>query len=343
MRNVLITGGAGYIGSHTTKLLSRKGYCPVVLDNLSFGHRWAVRGPFVHGSLADYDLLCDVLSKYRIDSVIHFAAHAYVGESMDRPEKYFQNNVVNSLTLLQAMLTKRVNRIVFSSSCTVYGEPRVLPLTEDHPQNPSNPYGDSKLFVEKVLRWYGVAHGLQSVALRYFNAAGADPEGDLGEVHDPETHLIPLVIETALKLRPAIEIYGTDYQTPDGTAVRDYVHVSDLAVAHLQALEYLNGGGASDTFNLGTGRGHSVKEVIETVERVSGFPVSAEERGRRPGDPPMLVASAGKARQALGWEPQYVTLDAIVRTAWAWHSHQSRDSLFSPVSGQDRKEKQGAG
>ena len=320
MGNVLVTGGAGYIGSHTTKLLSRNGYRPIVLDNLSSGHRWAVRGHFVQGTLADYDLLCDVLSTYRIDSVIHFAANAYVGESMDRPEKYFQNNVVNSLTLLQAMLAKRVKRIVFSSSCTVYGEPRVLPLSEEHPQNPTNPYGDSKLFVEKVLRWYAIAHGLQSVALRYFNAAGADPEGDLGEVHDPETHLIPLAIETALNVRPALEIYGTDYQTPDGTAIRDYVHVCDLALAHLRALEYLDGGGPSAAFNLGTGQGHSVKDVIKTVERVSGRRVRLNERARRPGDPPMLVASADKAREELGWEPHYVTLDSIVETAWAWHS-----------------------
>jgi UDP-arabinose 4-epimerase len=319
MRNILVTGGAGYIGSHTTKSLASNGYQPIVLDNLSTGHRWAVRGEFVEGTLADYELVCDVLATYRIDSVIHFAANAYVGESMERPEKYFDNNVVNSLTLLRAMLAKGVKRIVFSSSCTVYGTPHSLPVSEEHPRNPTNPYGDSKLFIEKVLEWYGVAHGFQSVALRYFNAAGADPGGELGEVHDPEPHLIPLCFDAALQVRPQIEIYGTDYETPDGTAVRDYVHVNDLAMAHLQALEYLNRGGASNVFNIGTGRGHSVREVIEAVARVSGRTVRRRERDRRPGDPPMLVASAAKARQVLGWEPKYVSLDEIVQTAWAWH------------------------
>ncbi len=266
MMRVLVTGGAGYIGSHTAKALARDGFEPVVLDNLVTGHRSAVRwGPFVRGDVGDRGLVRRVIRDHRVEAVVHFAACAYVGESIQDPRKYFRNNVANTLALLDAMLDAGVDQIVFSSTCATYGVPDELPIGEDHPQRPVNPYGDSKLFVERMLGAYGVAYGLRSVALRYFNAAGADPEGELGENHDPETHLIPLVIEAALGRRPWVDVLGTDYPTPDGTAVRDFVHVTDLAEAHVRALGHLLGGGESVALNLGTGAGHSVREVIGTV------------------------------------------------------------------------------
>lgn len=321
--SVLIVGGAGYIGSQTAKRVARAGLQPVVFDNLVYGHEWAVKwGPLVKGDLSDSALLQSVLREYAVTSVIHFAAYAYVGESIADPRKYFRNNVVCSLNLLDAMVDTGVRQIVFSSSCATYGEPREIPISEGHPQNPVNPYGESKLAVEKILHWYGNAYGIRFAALRYFNAAGADPEGELGEDHDPETHLIPLAIEAALGRRGELSIYGTDYPTPDGTAVRDYVHVADLAEAHWLALRHLSDHSTDLRLNLGTGRGHSVREVIAAVEKVSGRKVPAREAARRPGDPPALVADARAASSILGWRPEYPALEAIVEHAVRWHSRQ---------------------
>jgi UDP-glucose-4-epimerase GalE len=318
---VLVTGGAGYIGSHAAEALAKSGHEPVVLDNLSTGHRWAVKwGPFIEADLADRAALARTLKDQRIEFVMHFAASLLVAESVREPRKYFWNNVVNTLHLLDAMFEAGVNRIIFSSSAATYGDPEKIPMPEDHPQRPVNPYGESKLMMERVLRWYGNAYGLKWVALRYFNAAGADPEGRLGEDHDPETHLIPLIIEAALGRRPYVEIYGTDYPTPDGTAIRDYIHVTDLAEAHVQALEYLAGGGKSLALNLGNGRGHSVREVIEAVGKVSPHPVPVREGPRRAGDPPALVADPTQAGRILGWKPRYAGLEGIVQSAWNWHS-----------------------
>lgn len=315
--NVLVVGGAGYIGSHTAKTLKKAGHNPVVFDNLSTGHRWAVRwGPLVEADLADKKAILEAIRDHQIEAVIHFAANAYVGESMQNPAKYFRNNVANMLNLLEAQLESGVKHIVFSSSCTTYGVPERVPIGEDFPQSAISPYGESKLMGEKMLKWFGECYGLGWVALRYFNASGADPEGEIGEVHDPETHLIPLVIDAALGKRPPVRIFGTDYPTPDGTAIRDYVHVMDLADAHVRALQYLLEGGESTAFNLGTGHGHSVREVITAVERVGGRKVPAEEAPRRAGDPPALVADPSKARTVLGWEAQYKELHQIVKTAW---------------------------
>jgi UDP-arabinose 4-epimerase len=315
--HVLITGGAGYIGSHTAKLVARAGLQPVVLDNLSRGHRDAVRwGPLVVADIGDRGALQKVFREYPIEAVIHFAAFAYVGESMRAPDIYFRNNVVSTLNLLDVMREEGVGQIVFSSSCATYGQPRQIPIREDHVQQPVNPYGESKLMVERILQWYGEIYGLSWVALRYFNAAGADPEGELGEDHDPESHLIPLTISAALGTIPHLEIYGTDYETPDGTAVRDYVHVSDLAEAHLAAVRYLSSGGASTAFNLGTGAGYSVREVARMVEKVAGRGAPTVEVARRAGDPPSLIADASKAKSTLGWHPHHSSLEEIVRTAW---------------------------
>jgi UDP-glucose-4-epimerase GalE len=317
---ILVTGGAGYIGSHTAKRLAAAGHEPVVFDDLSQGHEWAVKwGPLERGSLLDPRRLADVFSTQRIGAVVHFAAQALVGESMTNPAKYFRNNTVGTLNLLDAMLAAGVGTIVFSSTCATYGDPIRVPIDETHPQAPVNPYGESKLMVEKVLRWYGEIHGLRWMALRYFNAAGADPEGEIGEEHDPESHLIPLVIGAARGTRPPVKIFGTDYPTPDGTALRDYVHVMDLADAHIRALARLDAGTPSQAINLGTGRGHSVREVIEAVARVSGRAVPSAAAGRRAGDPPELVAAPARAREVLGWSCQFADIETIVRHAWAWH------------------------
>jgi UDP-arabinose 4-epimerase len=316
---ILITGGAGYIGSHTAKRLAQAGHEPIVLDNLRYGHRWAVRwGPLAEMDLGDRDGLAQVFRNYRIAAVIHFAAFAYVGESMREPAAYFRNNVVNTLNLLDAMRESGVGRIVFSSTCATYGEPLQIPIPEDHLQQPVNPYGESKLMVERLLAWYGQAYGLAWTALRYFNAAGADPDGELGEVHDPETHLIPRAIAAALGDLPALDLFGTDYDTPDGTAVRDYIHTTDLADAHLKALLRLNQGGHSTAFNLGTGCGHSVREVISMVEQVGRRKVPVNECSRRAGDPPMLVANPAKVCCELEWTPRLSSLQQIVETAWQW-------------------------
>jgi len=318
--NVLVTGGAGYIGSHTCKALSAAGYQPVAFDNLSCGHRWAVRwGPLEVADLADRAAVERVLRTFRIDAVIHFAASAYVGESMADPGRYFRNNVANTLNLLEAMQAVGLATLVFSSTCATYGIPASVPIAEDAPQAPVNPYGESKLFVERALHWHGIAHGLRSMALRYFNAAGADPDAEIGEDHEPETHLIPLAIDVALGRRAELQVMGTDYPTADGTAIRDFVHVTDLADAHVRALRHLQSGGASGAVNLGTGRGHSVREVVAMVERVTGYKVATRDVPRRAGDPAALVAAPGRARDLLGWQPQWSNLDQIVQTAQQWH------------------------
>ncbi len=318
---VLITGGAGYIGSHTAKLLAASGHTPIVFDDFTQGHDWAVKwGPLERGSLADQGRLREVFAAHKVEAVVHFAASALVGESMSQPTKYFRNNTVATLNLLDAMREAGVATIVFSSTCATYGDPVRVPIDETHPQTPVNPYGESKLMVEKILRWYGSAYGLKWIALRYFNAAGADPAGEIGEDHDPETHLIPLVIGAALGTRPPVKVFGTDYPTPDGSAVRDYVHVMDLADAHRRALEGLDNGTASQAINLGTGQGHSVRSVIDTVNRVGGKRVPFEEAPRRAGDPPELVAAPGRARDVLGWSCRYAALEVIVEHAWKWHA-----------------------
>lgn len=320
---ILVTGGAGYIGSHAVLALVDKGYDVVVLDNLVYGHRdlaETVLGvELVEGELGDAELLSNLFARHQFEAVIHFAAYAYVGESMSDPGKYYRNNVTGTLTLLEAMASSNINKIVFSSTCATYGIPDSTPILESAPQNPINPYGFTKLVVERMLKDFDRAHQMKSVVFRYFNAAGADPEGRLGEDHMPETHLIPLVLLTALGRRQSISIFGTDYPTPDGTCIRDYIHVSDLASAHVLGLEYLLKGGDSNIFNLGNGQGFSVKEVIDTAKQVTGLPITVIESDRRPGDPPVLVGSAEKAAKILGWHPQHGKLSEILQHAWQWH------------------------
>jgi UDP-arabinose 4-epimerase len=318
---VLVTGGAGYVGSHVAKVLARAGYRVVVYDNLKRGHREAVRwGPLEEGDLADTARVREVLERHRIGAVLHFAALAYVGESMQQPELYFQNNVGGTLSLLNAMRATGVRKLVFSSTCAVYGTPKVLPIEESNPKAPESPYGESKLMVEQVLGWEGVCHGLQWVALRYFNAAGCDAEGEIGEDHSPETHLIPSLLDAALGNRPACPIFGDDYPTPDGTCIRDYVHVTDLASAHVLALRYLEAGGASTQVNLGTGDGYSVNQILTTAEAVVGRPIPIVRQPRRPGDPPRLVAAKGRAQEVLGWKLEHSSIENILATAWRWAS-----------------------
>jgi UDP-arabinose 4-epimerase len=333
---ILVTGGAGFIGSHASKALWKAGFRPVVLDDLSTGHARAVRwGPLEIGSLASPRLLRAVLLRVKPAAVMHFAASAYVGESITKPAAYYRNNVANTLNLLDVMLAQGVRHLVFSSTCASYGAPERLPIDETHPQRPINPYGHTKLVVEGILQAYDTAYGLKSVALRYFNAAGADPDGEIGEDHDPETHLIPSAIHAAQGRRGPLEVFGTDYPTPDGTAVRDYIHVADLADAHVLALRYLLDGGASTALNLGVGRGYSVQDAITTIERVTRREVAVTERPRRPGDPPELVADASRARSVLGWTPGFRELDEIVSTAWRWfrrsdHQPPSRHDTAHP-------------
>src|SRR5213595_1044631 len=312
---IFVTGGAGYIGSVCTEQLLNEGHEVAIFDNLSEGHRGAVdpRARFIEGDLAHPDQIETALSSCRSDAVMHFAANALVGESMQNPSKYFRNNISNGLNLLDAMLTTGVQRIIFSSTCALFGPPDRVPIDETAPARPANPYGESKLAFEKILRWYDQVHGLKFVCLRYFNAAGA-PE-DLGEDHRPETHLIPNVLKVALGQRPSLEIYGTDYETPDGTCIRDYIHIVDLAHAHILAL----GATASGFYNLGTGGGSSVKEVIAACRKITGRQIDTIEKPRRPGDPPRLIASSEKIKKELGWQPQFQSLDVIIETAWAWH------------------------
>jgi UDP-arabinose 4-epimerase len=321
---VLITGGAGYIGSHTCKAIASRGYLPICLDNLVYGHPWAVQwGPLIKGDIADAPLLDHIFSDYRPKAVIHFAAYAYVGESVNHPAKYYQNNVAGSIQLLEAMRRHGCMNMIFSSSCTTYGLPQQVPIPESHPQLPINPYGRTKLMMEQIIQDYGRAYGIKYAVLRYFNAAGADPEGQIGEDHDPETHLIPILLQTVQGLRHYAEVYGTDYDTPDGTAIRDYIHVTDLAGAHLLALKYLDEAPQSICMNLGTGQGHSVLEVIEAVRQVTGKPVTYHTVGRRPGDPPALVAKAENAYTLLGWKPDFSDMQTTISTAWNWCQSQS--------------------
>jgi len=316
---ILVVGGAGYIGSHMVKLLLEAGHETTAFDNLSSGHRDAVvGGEFVGGDLADREGLRDVFAASRFDAVMHFASFIEVGESVRDPLKYFRNNVSNTLNLLDIMLGNGVDNIIYSSSAAVYGEPGYAPVDEAHPTTPVNPYGRSKLMVEQVLADCALTRGLKSVSLRYFNAAGADTEGRLGERHDPETHLIPLVLQAASGRRPSVSIFGDDYDTPDGTCVRDYVHVQDLCDAHLLALEYLKNGGESACFNLGNGAGFTVRQVIDTARRVTGRDIPVAVEGRRDGDPAVLVADSKAARAVLGWRPSRSGLEQILETAWRW-------------------------
>ncbi len=324
--HVLVSGGAGYIGSHTAKALHAAGFTPVTLDDLRRGHASAVKwGPMVNARIDDREAVKRAIAEHRVEAVLHFAADAYVRESLESPRAYFQNNVVACLAFLDAVLDAGVRRFVFSSTCAVFGIPATPSITERTPTVPINPYGESKLFIEKVLRWYASAYGLGWTALRYFNAAGADADGEIGECHEPEPHLIPRAIRAALRGGPPLPVLGRDFPTPDGTAVRDYVHVTDLADAHVKALERLIKGGESGPLNLGTGQGHSVAEVIAAVERAVGKPVPVAEAPRSPGDPPSLVADASAAQSALGWTPRCSDLDSIVTTAVRWQERMARE------------------
>jgi UDP-glucose 4-epimerase len=322
--SILVTGGAGYIGSVTVELLRARGYEVVVLDDLFRGHREAVDPavPLYQGAIGDVALVRKIVAEHQVDACVHFAALAYVGESVEDPRRYFENNVSQGIALLGALVDANVKRVVFSSTCATYGEPEAVPIAEDHPQRPANPYGFSKLVFEKALAAYDAAYGLRHVALRYFNASGATLTR--GEHHEPESHLIPIVLEVATGQRAHVAVFGNDYPTPDGTAIRDYIHISDLATAHILAVEHLARGGASDAFNLGTGHGFSVLEVIETTRRVTGQPIEARFATRRPGDPARLVAQAEKARKVLGWAPEQGDLAAIIESAWRWKQKRPR-------------------
>ncbi|BAZ30915.1 UDP-glucose 4-epimerase [Cylindrospermum sp. NIES-4074] len=325
---ILVTGGAGYIGSHTVLALKQAGYEVVILDNLVYGHRDLVEKvlqvELIEGDTSDRLLLDSLFKSRNIAAVMHFSAYAYVGESVTDPAKYYRNNVLGTLTLLEAMLAADVKKFVFSSTCATYGVPQFVPIPETHPQDPINPYGATKLMVERILSDFDVAYGFKSVRFRYFNAAGADPSGSLGEDHNPETHLIPLVLMTALGKREFISIFGTDYPTPDGTCIRDYIHVSDLADAHILGLEYLLKGGDSEVFNLGNGSGFSVREVIAAAQEVTGKVISVQECDRRAGDPPSLIGTSEKARKTLGWQPKYPDIKDIVAHAWQWHQRRHK-------------------
>lgn len=327
---VVVTGGAGYIGSHACKALAEGGFLPITIDSLVYGHEWAVKwGPLIRGDIRDRSVLDHTFTSYNPVAVLHFAAFAYVGESVTAPDKYYRNNVSGSISLLDAMRDHDCRHLVFSSTCATYGTPQRIPISEDHPQRPINPYGWSKLMIEQIMRDYERAFGIRHVSLRYFNAAGADPGGEIGEDHDPETHLIPLVIQAALGKRSCVEIFGSDYPTADGTAIRDYIHVSDLAAVHVHALKYLLHGGESVCANVGTGRGHSVREVIKAVESVSMIKVPVRESPRRAGDPSALVAEPANAVSIFGWRPRYVDIETTVASAVRWH--QSRLPLAKHV------------
>ncbi len=316
---ILVTGGAGYIGSCVVKDLQKRGENPVVVDNLVYGHRAAIDEsvPFYEGNIGDKSLIEKILGEHEIEAAMHFSAFAYVGESVEKPSKYYENNFVQTLRLLDVLIENDVKKFIFSSTCATYGEPQYTPIDEVHPQNPVNPYGLTKFMVEKVLQDYDAAYDLKFVALRYFNACGAS--GDCGEDHDPETHLIPLVLQTALGQRDSISIFGDDYPTEDGTAIRDYIHISDLSDAHLLALEHLRKNGHSEFINLGNGKGFSVKEVIETARKVTGREIKTKIAPRRAGDPSRLVGNAEKARKVLQWKPKFPELEVIIESAWAWH------------------------
>ncbi len=320
LQAVLITGGAGYIGSHAVQEARTYGFEPVTYDNLSTGHAWAVKGSrLVKGELADRKKLSEAFKKFKPVAVMHFASHIAVGESVINPQKYYQDNLTNAMNLFSVMLERKVRYFILSSTAATYGDPLEVPIPETHPQVPVNPYGDSKWILERILAWYDKAYGLRSTFLRYFNAAGADASGKIGEVHDPETHLIPLVLDAAMGRRKEITVFGQDYPTPDGTCIRDYIHVTDLAGAHFLALKRMMETDKSDFFNLGTGKGFSVRKVITRAEEVTGMKVPVRMGSRRAGDPPELVARADKAREALGWQPRHSSLENILKTAWAWH------------------------
>ncbi|ANQ53457.1 UDP-galactose-4-epimerase [Thermosipho sp. 1063] len=317
--NILVAGGAGYIGSHVCKMLNERGYNVIVLDNLSNGHReFAKYGKFIPGDISDKKLLDIIFEHYNIAAVMHFCAYIEVGESVINPYKYYENNVSNTLVLLNSMLKHNVNKFIFSSTAAVYGMPEKIPIKEDAPKNPINPYGKSKYMVEEILDDFDKAYNLKSIRFRYFNAAGADESGEIGEAHNPETHLIPLILDAALGKRESIKIFGTDYETKDGTCIRDFVHVNDLANAHIKGLEYLLKENKTDCFNLGSGNGYSVREVIEKVKEITNIDFKVEEVERRPGDPAYLIADNQKAKKILSWEPKY-SLDDIIKTAWTWH------------------------
>lgn len=319
---ILVTGGAGYIGSHTVAELLEQGKEVVVIDNLQTGHKDALLGGKLYeGDLRDKELLKRLFAENKIEAVIHFAANSLVGESMKDPVKYFDNNVYGTLCLLEAMDKANVRKIVFSSTAATYGEPEKVPIEESDPTHPTNVYGETKLTMERMMAWFDQVLGIKYVALRYFNAAGAHASGKIGEDHDPETHLVPLILQAALGQRDSIKIFGDDYNTPDGTCIRDYIHVSDLADAHLRAVEHLLGGGDSDVFNLGSGQGFSVKEMIEAVREVTGRDFPVQVTPRRSGDPAVLVASSDKARSVLGWKPSRDNLQDIIGSAWGWHSN----------------------
>lgn len=320
MKTVLVTGGAGYIGSNTVLELINRGYEVITYDNLANGYREAVLGGiFIQGDLLDSETLEKVFREYKIDAVIHFAADSLVSESMQKPDKYFRNNVTASLNLINTMLRYNVNKIIFSSSAAVYGEPEKIPITEDNTTIPTNPYGESKLMFEKILSWYDTAYGIKYISLRYFNAAGAELSARIGEAHNPETHLIPLVLQTVLGIRPYVEIYGTDYPTPDGTCIRDYIHITDLSVAHILALEAIDKNSKSAIYNLGNGKGFSVKEIIKVSEEVTGKKIKTVNVERRTGDPAVLIASSEKIKKELHWKPQYEDIKIIISSAWNWH------------------------
>ncbi|MGE4231698.1 MAG: UDP-glucose 4-epimerase GalE [Bacteriovoracia bacterium] len=330
MQNILVIGGAGYIGSHAAKCLKQKGYNPIVLDDLSTGHRRSVLfGDFVEASYCDKDAVASTLKKYQIQTVMHFGAKALVGESIENPLYYYRENVGGANSLLEAMKEAQVNRIIFSSTCATFGEPSGVPIHERLPQNPVNPYGQTKLVVEKMLADADRAHGIKYVILRYFNAAGADPEGQLGEDHQPETHLIPRVLQSCLGIEKQFKVFGNDYATPDGSCVRDYVHVNDLAAAHLKAIEYLNQNNTSNDFNLGTENGYSVFQIVDEVEKVTGKKVPYTLAPRRIGDPAVLVADARKAKETLSWTPNY-SLQEIISTAYQWHRKAIQTKSESP-------------
>ncbi|HSZ25532.1 MAG TPA: UDP-glucose 4-epimerase GalE [Cytophagaceae bacterium] len=327
IKTLLVTGGAGYIGSHTVRLLADKGYKIIVVDNMIYGHEKAIINEEVileKGDLGDTVFLERIFSNHTISAVLHFAAYASVGESIQEPAKYYQNNLASPLVLLETMRKYSCHYFIFSSTCATYGNPQYIPMDEKHPQNPINPYGQSKLMLEKVIIDYEKAYGMKYVFLRYFNASGAAEDGKTGEDHTPETHLIPLVLQAASGLRKSITVFGTDYDTPDGSCVRDYIHVSDLAEAHLLALTYLTSGKPSIACNLGTGKGYSVKEVIGLVEEVTGLKVPVEYGERRPGDPPRLVAEPSLAKEKLGWVASYQDLKDVIRTAWIWHNNTNK-------------------
>ena len=319
--SILVTGGAGYIGSHCVAALLDRGVDTVVVDDLSKGHRQALKGGRLYvGSVADRPFLDSVFQQEDIEAVFHFAAYSLVGESMSVPDQYFRNNCVGGLTLIQAMVDHQIPYLVFSSTAATFGEPEYTPIDEAHPQAPTNPYGESKRIVEQMLAWCDRAYGLKYVPLRYFNVAGARADGSIGEDHRPETHLIPLILQVAQGRRESLKLFGTDYPTPDGTCIRDYIHVEDLIQAHFLALDYLRAGNPSAAFNLGNGQGFSNREIIQAARRVTGHPIPVEEAPRRPGDPAVLIASSRKAMEVLGWRPEHTDVEDIIASAWRWHS-----------------------